>query len=193
MKTALLTLTLETADEVDLLANALEGRLEIAEDDKSEERHALRLLRTWLDDKAPDGCAFPVVLDTRQLTGREASALAMTLENMAEDEIEPPEGAPAWARVAAHDERGKAFAYGAQWAYSLGDDSAHDGERVTCAKALEIAADALEAQARGCATTWSGHELRIALGVLAGIRAQRGCEDWGAEYLTHCMDLAIYG
>jgi len=72
---------------------------------------------------------------------------------------------------------------------------ASDGQRVTSAKALQIAADVLHCYISPEGTTWTADDIRLALGAIAGIRAQQG--DWPEEpncdYLTHYMDICIYG
>lgn len=72
-----------------------------------------------------------------------------------------------------------------------------DGDRVTSAKALQIAADVLHYHLTGANHNWTGRDIQLALGAIAGIRSQQGCEDYDPAirdgYLTHLMDIVIYG
>lgn len=88
-------------------------------------------------------------------------------------------------------------AYEGDWNSTCGrDDTSSDGDRVTSAKALQIAADVLRSQLYAGTHKWTGDDIVLALGAIAGIRAQRGCEelmDEGRAYLTEVMDIVIYG
>lgn len=84
------------------------------------------------------------------------------------------------------------------WACREGENLASNGERVTVALALRIAADTL----RGFdpdtpeLITWTPNDLRLARGAIAGLRAQQAIEEYpgGPEImLTHFCDIAIYG
>lgn len=84
------------------------------------------------------------------------------------------------------------------WNAHCADDNGEDGERICCARALMIAADSLHRLLGDTqATQWPARDVRVALGVIAGIRAQQGCqredESVDTNYLTSLMDLIIYG
>lgn len=72
---------------------------------------------------------------------------------------------------------------------------ASDGERVMSAKALQIAADMLHHILNNRdGGAWNESDIRLALGAIAGIRAQQG--DFPGEgecHLTNFMDICIYG
>jgi len=98
-----------------------------------------------------------------------------------------------------HDENG-ADAHYEDWIASCREDTASTGERITCALALRICHDVMRAYTWDIdpdTVHWTHDDVRIARGVIAGIRAQRGCEDLDPSttsgYLTDYMDLVIYG
>lgn len=100
------------------------------------------------------------------------------------------------------DENGRDARY-QDWMDICGTDTnASDGERVTSAKALEIAADMLHRMlGDDSANKWEERDVRLALGAIAGIRAQAGVFSADSRALgfrdgisaTHQLDIWIYG
>lgn len=100
------------------------------------------------------------------------------------------------------DENG-ANAYYEDWLWGCKAENqsgiASNGERVTTALALRIAADVL----RGFdpdtpeLVLWTPNDMRLARAAIAGVRAQGGCEEYDPcitdGMLTHLCDLAVYG
>ena len=77
---------------------------------------------------------------------------------------------------------------------------ASNGERVTTALALRIAADMLRFLCDGNLLDppdWTENDLKLARAAIAGLRAQAGCEHLDPAVrdgmLTHYCDIAIYG
>lgn len=97
------------------------------------------------------------------------------------------------------DENGR-DAYYSDWLWGCKADNntASNGERVTTALALQIAADVM----RGLdpdtpeQVMWTPNDMRLARAAISGVRAQQGVEEYpdGPEImLTHYCDIAIYG
>lgn len=79
-----------------------------------------------------------------------------------------------------------------------GVHAASNGERVTTALALEIAADILHQVLEGDEKVkWTDDDIRHALAAIAGVRMQGGCEEYDPcitdGMLTHLCDLVVYG
>lgn len=103
----------------------------------------------------------------------------------------------------ATDENG-ANAYYEDWLWGCKNQNdpnlnvASNGQRVTAALALQIAADTLRGfdPDAGDLIIWTPNDLRLARAAIAGIRAQQGVEEYpgGPEImLTHFCDIAVYG
>lgn len=104
-----------------------------------------------------------------------------------------------------HTDENGANAYYEDWLWGCKNQNdpklnvASNGERVTTALALRIAADVL----RGFdpdtpeLIVWTPNDMRLARAAIAGVRVQAGCEDYDPcitdGMLTHLCDLAIYG
>lgn len=85
------------------------------------------------------------------------------------------------------------------------NDTASDGSRVCAAKALEIAADILhffnDPIGKGRSNNWTQRDIKLALGAIAGIRAQAGIHGPDSRYLhrpeglmaTEQIDIWVYG
>lgn len=100
------------------------------------------------------------------------------------------------------DENGR-DAYYDDWLWGCGIENQHavasNGERVTVALALQIAADVL----RGLdpdtpeLIIWTPNDMKLARAAIAGLRGQGGCEHLDPAVrdgmLTHFCDIAIYG
>jgi hypothetical protein len=79
---------------------------------------------------------------------------------------------------------------------------ASNGQRVTTALALQIAADVLRGfdPDAGDLIIWTPNDMRLARAAIAGVRAQQGISETG-DYsdnaplimLTHFCDIAVYG
>lgn len=97
------------------------------------------------------------------------------------------------------DENGQ-DAYYEDWLWGCKPDNqsgiGSNGERVTVALALRIAADVLRSFDGHPKPSWTGKDLKLARAAIAGLRAQQGIEEYpgGREImLTHFCDIAIYG
>jgi len=104
------------------------------------------------------------------------------------------------------DENG-ADSYYEDWlaACKMRTDLASNGERVTTALALRIAADVLRCRDPEVPDTpeqpgwdtWTLNDMRLARAAIAGLRAQGGCEGLDPAVrdgkLTHFCDIIIYG
>lgn len=102
------------------------------------------------------------------------------------------------------DENG-ADAYQEDWDWALGTDGkASNGQRVTTALALRIAADVLRSLdpiAPSCTHPWTTRDLKLARAAISGVRAQQGVTGPDADFLgqpdglmaTHQIDIWIYG
>lgn len=106
-------------------------------------------------------------------------------------------------KVLVLDENGR-DAYYEDWLWGCRVENqsavASNGERVTVALALQIAADMMRLLDADCPPPereWNDNDLRLARAAIAGLRAQAGCEHLDPAVrdgmLTHFCDIAIYG